>query len=99
THSCSYALSLHDALPIWACLPVLECLSRGNPCCQDESCCSFLCRDGICVSSQATDLALPDRAIPFACGTSLCDLQQVCFQGCSRSEEHTSELQSRFDIV
>src|SRR5207249_11243732 len=85
----SSTLSLHDALPILAlgttALPgTIACGERGD-CRPDGSIDLFDVLDDI-------DIVLGRRQ-PDAAESILCDVQ------CDRSEEHTSELQSRFDLV
>src|SRR5699024_12371206 len=65
-----YTLSLHDALPIWAC----------------ATCCSP-------ASSTRPSCATPATRTP-GTTTPSCSTRHR-----RRSEEHTSELQSRFDLV
>src|SRR5699024_11959177 len=95
THQCP--LSLHDALPI---------SSRGSKettwCSSQPSGCSgsrrtttepFEHTTNPCLRSRAcTTLRAPGRARPV-------EITRWCPSSASRSEEHTSELQSRFDLV
>src|SRR5207249_10950951 len=84
----TYTLSLHDALPIFA--SRADALATAY-----RAAASTL--DGLVAAATATDQALRDAlwgAAAFGVDGSVPALAPL-----GRSEEHTSELQSRFDLV
>src|SRR5699024_12509216 len=94
-----YTLSLHDALPILHYLPTLESFF-GKP--------EYLCQISVSTHGPQGFITLAtadgrlagttysDGSVSAAPGT---DKNGVYALFESRSEEHTSELQSRFDLV
>src|SRR5699024_11745818 len=85
TTTASYTLSLHDALPIW-----MQEILQVSPqrLCQSAAYSGIRIRRKIQIS---TGFHLRTAAEPRAGSPML--------RGSPRSEEHTSELQSRFDLV
>src|SRR5699024_12339182 len=79
----TYSLSLHDALPIFSCMSASA--SRGATMVLSWAC-NLL--SWLSMSAEAASSARMLRAI-----------SSCCLRSCCRSEEHTSELQSRFDLV
>src|SRR5207249_10478544 len=95
----SYTLSLHDALPI--------CLPGCSRICRSQSCARVICLPGSRLSSYGPPPGscprslwdeTPERDGPHSAPPSShsCVLPGIAPD---RSEEHTSELQSRFDLV
>src|SRR5699024_11426053 len=83
-----YTLSLHDALPIFGASSLEN--TQKNPA-RDP-----LSRAGrLCTGTRWSGLWIFDRPLLPAARGSLCSNLCAAF----RSEEHTSELQSRFDLV
>src|SRR5437868_13002241 len=78
-----YTLSLHDALPI--CNPGIACADRVPAV-------ILVLRDGL---ERVYEVWLLVVNLFFSC----CACQSPAAQLLARSEEHTSELQTRFDIV
>src|SRR5699024_11458400 len=82
-----YTLSLHDALPIWP--ASRSCLGTfvASHVTEHASGCAqpVYSRRGKILTRQRHEIVIPPRPI---------DMQVA-----ARSEEHTSELQSRFDLV
>src|SRR5699024_12150740 len=88
----SYTLSLHDALPIWEMDNHFECmwdLMRSIPSIETE---------GISVLDEYYWLNKKDPNYSLMRATIHCG-EDAHTDGKFRSEEHTSELQSRFDLV
>src|SRR5699024_12201672 len=87
-----YALSLHDALPIslprLASWPSADPMMHGNFGEMPMVCATCLSIGGSCVVGETIVLSC-------VCLT----LQMSSASSSHRSEEHTSELQSRFDLV
>src|SRR5699024_11950599 len=81
--SATSTLSLHDALPICCSPLVLDCTS----CIQRSHCISLTCRSKSCNN-------LTGGRIFHIKGCAVLRIYPL-----ARSEEHTSELQSRFDLV
>src|SRR5699024_12376700 len=89
--------SLHDALPILAPLSSSSEASATSQSCRTSSLCppdSGTGADGGFGVREKRGAAAGRNSSPER--KSVC-LARIC--GCSRSEEHTSELQSRFDLV
>src|SRR5699024_12807358 len=83
----SYTLSLHDALPILN--EVRRPKSSSSPCCTTAS--VGASNDDV-ASSRINTLGLAKNA-------RAKEINWRCPADIRRSEEHTSELQSRFDLV
>src|SRR5206468_9052267 len=93
-HTAPHTLPLHDALPISNCCQwIAEAsgnVSRGNPIVPNVT--IFRFRSAPCLTSPSTrgrlpfSIARPSRVVSWGPATP-------------RSEEHTSELQSRSDLV
>src|SRR5207247_9042820 len=82
-----HALSLHDALPIWLQGSVAAIGRIRTEAAQTRD-------------QKITALTrLPDVALTTAIATDIVDMTQPEWDQVARSEEHTSELQSRVDIV
>src|SRR5699024_12694615 len=83
-----FTLSLHDALPIF--------MSSGISSTDTVLCAASLSNfSATTASSGRTILSLPASSSDFASSTLSSSRSEVPI----RSEEHTSELQSRFDLV
>src|SRR5207249_2974902 len=82
--SAPFPLSLHDALPISTSAVTLAPFTTGFPACT--------CLPSLASSTRSNVTLLPGSAS--SCGTLM-----VTPGSARRSEEHTSELQSRFDLV
>src|SRR5699024_11572874 len=86
-----FTLSLHDALPIF----LGSVISPGESPCDSLDCitsCSL--PDDSCIVSASNTSTWSS----ISC-SSACSLNSSSYLFTSRSEEHTSELQSRFDLV
>src|SRR5699024_11490927 len=90
--SCIFSLSLHDALPIFSYVVFSSIWHppRGWRCRNSSPATTHSCKD---ISSNPM-ICCRTRAIKM--GLLLIEITGV---GWWRSEEHTSELQSRFDLV
>src|SRR5207249_8488188 len=86
-----YTLSLHDALPIW--VHDEAALHRGARA-QPRVAALELLHD-----EPVGDVAEPGAAVALEGGAEDAQLAELGDQRDRRSEEHTSELQSRFDLV
>src|SRR5207249_10377228 len=95
-----HTLSLHDALPI--CTMKRQCLARYPP--NGGRLSSYLhalplaFEDRLRERCNGLDVALCVRVQRFL-GSQACNRRVDGFVKLLRSEEHTSELQSRFDLV
>src|SRR5207249_5586433 len=95
--SALYTLSLHDALPIY--LPRRRLLARRR---RGQACSPELRRQGDEDPAALGDVDHPLDRAPRAggdLGLDRDDVLPVAQRVAQRSEEHTSELQSRFDLV
>src|SRR5207249_10450074 len=84
-----YPLSLHDALPIW---------STSSPAARRVKVTASTCRASASSSrTRQAILRVRTRVLPDPAGARIASGK--CVSVTARSEEHTSELQSRFDLV
>src|SRR5206468_10521778 len=94
-----HPLSLHDALPIWGDLPYSDLqATKGVPnliADMNQSDIQFSVHDGDLKAGNAT----PNSQTPTTCSDALYQQGLTYFNSLNRSEEHTSELQSRSDLV
>src|SRR5207249_6648463 len=86
-------LSLHDALPIWSVHQVFQAV-RSSPRCWPVAVVKTL-RTG----SLASWILWLSRSTWATSFCSCCWATRAVLWASTRSEEHTSELQSRFDLV
>src|SRR5690606_42005698 len=93
-----HPLSLHDALPIFLCVPITELGHPFNHIAQAAGV-DRMFVERCAVVAQALDAELAQRQL----ARWPDDLEQggarILFLGVGRSEEHTSELQSRENLV
>src|SRR5699024_12018803 len=85
-----YPLSLHDALPIWA-----ERTVPGFRCALRSYCSAVTVRNNSSIRLRAQSIRFPYSCSAGSAGSH----QATVLSPEPRSEEHTSELQSRFDLV
>src|SRR5699024_12738063 len=92
-----HALSLHDALPIWKC----RVNSKGSPT-TDKTLPPAPTSNPLVIKEKfkATNIGRMTMQIrSFLIDGTACESHGFHVKHCERSEEHTSELQSRFELV
>src|SRR5699024_12834204 len=91
----TYTLSLHDALPILTPITILGVLGNPSGMRTAQISLSHGFGDGGAQSCELTVEAVSNLLL----GEKIDFYVAMNLDGISRSEEHTSELQSRFDLV
>src|SRR5699024_12815389 len=98
-HCAIYTLSLHDALPIWPILPIstpteTDVINLGRFCKRTAFCTTLIINPAKPIKLKATKYSINacNGVKIHASPVTICRIND-------RSEEHTSELQSRFELV